>query len=83
MKLSIVSLVYDILLVQSFVSVATTLLLTSVYFEKSGHLSIINTGIFAFIEWVTVCLLLVTMDMLFLPPIFMILHLTCGLAYYA
>jgi hypothetical protein len=85
MKLSIVGIVYDVVVCQIIGSVLLTLVLLSSSFKctaaVSGVMSVIAMGSFALIEWAVVSMLLVTMDMLILPPVLAMLHYTWGIPY--
>ena len=43
--------------------------------------SVLHVSLFASIQWMVVGMMLLTMDMLFLPPIFLIMHAACGLPF--
>ena len=86
MKLpSIVRIVYDILVWQVACSVLITVMLVSVSIEHQyQHMnpySVLHVSLFASIQWMVVAMMLLTMDMLFLPPIFLIMHAACGLPF--
>lgn len=85
MRLSIVGILYDIIVWQAACSVliASVFVVGSIHesYEQSSILSVINMSIFVMIQWMIVSMLLLTMDIMILPPIFLVLHVTCGLPY--
>ena len=86
MKLSVIRIIYDVLLWQTACSLAITsaFLVFSLEdnYQDLSPSSVISMCFFTFIQWIMVLMFLFTADLLILPPIFAVLHLTCGLPYY-
>jgi len=85
MKISVVSIWFDILMWQLACSVVMTALFIGVSLEDQHHpldlLSITTTVLAAVFHWMLALILVLTTDLLLLPPVFALVHVACGVPY--